>query len=555
MGKLRVFKFLALVAVFVMALGVVSAQLEDNVLYVNWGEGDIPTLDPSLGTDTSSIQIVIEIFPGLTRIDEVTYEVGDGMASWTTSEDGLTYTFSLLPEVSWVKYNAETGEVEQLTDADGNVLYVTANDFKYGMLRSMDPALGSYYGGILASWVQGGAAYNADEGSIEDVAITVVDDYTLEIVAPEAAAFLPNIYGMWMATAQPQAIVEEFGDQWTEAENIVSYGPFAVSEWVHEESLTIVKNPFWVGTETIPAPTLDAVVGTMLSTEAALANYEAGLLDVTGVPSADYERVVADPTLSEEYSTGPGSCTYSYVFNTAVAPFDDVRVRQAFSMAINRQEIIDNVLKAGQEPAFFWSRPNLVAAPLQDDFPDFVIGEDDELARELINEYIAENGELPTITASHNESSGHGEIMAAAVEMWRTTLGVEDIQITTQEWATYLETIKNDDTAPGIFRYAWCLDYPDTHNFLFDVFHSSVIELGASWQSDEFDSLVEEAKTETDTAVRTDLYLEAEYILTVEDAVLIPVYYYTSSRLTKPYVERPYGGLGNTYYENWSVSR
>jgi oligopeptide transport system substrate-binding protein len=360
---------------------------------------------------------------------------------------------------------------------------------------------------------------------------------------------------MWMATAQPSWVVEEFGDQWTEDSNIVSYGPFALQSWVHDDSLTIVRNPFWPGTDTIPVPTLDAVVGTMLEAEAALANYEADLLDVAAVPSADFDRVVADPVLSEEYTTGPGSCTYNYVYNTSVAPFDDVRVRRAFSMALNRQEIIDNVLKAGQEPAFFFSRPNLVAAPLQDELPDFVIGEDDELARELINEYIAENGELPTITASHNESSGHAAIMAAAVEMWRTTLGVEDIQITTQEWATYLETIKNDDTAPGVFRYAWCLDYPDTHNFLFDVFHSSTIELGTSWTNPEFDALLEEAKAETDTAVRQELYAEAEYILTVEDAVIAPIYYYTSSRLTKPYVERPYGGLGNTYYENWSVAR
>lgn len=567
---LKVALLAALMSVFVFAA---SAQSDENVLRVNWGPNDIPSLDPSDATDVSSIQIIVELFPGLTRINEITLENQPGMASsWELADDGVTYTMNLLQEVPWVKYNADTGEVEQVLDADGNVRFVTAADFAYGMQVSMDPRTGSYYGGILATWIEGGAAFNgsindlAEDASDEVVAeavaaaaegiqITVVDDYTLEIVASQPAGFVPQILGMWMSTAKPQWVEEEFGDAWTEPENIVSYGPFALSEWSHGERLTIVRNPFWAGTETMPVPTLDAVTGVMIEATAGLANYEAGLLDAVGVPSAELDRVLADSVLGEQYTTGPDTCTFYLMFNTTKAPTDDVRVRQALSMAINRQDISDAIIRPS-EPAFFFTRPSLAAAPTSEEYPDLVIGEDDAAALELMNEYIADNGELPTITFMHSAGSSSGPLLAAAaLEMWNDALGgVVNIEISTQEWAVYLETTDFPETAPNIWYLGWCQDYPDTNNFLFDVLHSSVAENGTGWQNDEFDSLLEEAQVLSDLEEREALYAQAEYILTTQDAVMINLVYDLTSRLTQPNVERPYGSLGNTYYEYWSFT-
>ncbi|GAB5492291.1 MAG: ABC transporter substrate-binding protein [Phototrophicaceae bacterium] len=567
---LKVALLAALMSVFVFAA---SAQSDENVLRVNWGPNDIPSLDPSDATDVSSIQIIVELFPGLTRINEITLENQPGMASsWELADDGVTYTMNLLQEVPWVKYNADTGEVEQVLDADGNVRFVTAADFAYGMQVSMDPRTGSYYGGILATWIEGGAAFNgsindlAEDASDEVVAeavaaaaegiqITVVDDYTLEIVASQPAGFVPQILGMWMSTAKPQWVEEEFGDAWTEPENIVSYGPFALSEWSHGERLTIVRNPFWAGTETMPVPTLDAVTGVMIEATAGLANYEAGLLDAVGVPSAELDRVLADAVLGEQYTTGPDTCTFYLMFNTTKAPTDDVRVRQALSMAINRQDISDAIIRPS-EPAFFFTRPSLAAAPTSEEYPDLVIGEDDAAALELMNEYIADNGELPTITFMHSAGSSSGPLLAAAaLEMWNDALGgVVNIEISTQEWAVYLETTDFPETAPNIWYLGWCQDYPDTNNFLFDVLHSSVAENGTGWQNDEFDALLEEAQVLSDLEEREALYAQAEYILTTQDAVMINLVYDLTSRLTQPNVERPYGSLGNTYYEYWSFT-
>ncbi|MEO0598540.1 MAG: ABC transporter substrate-binding protein, partial [Chloroflexota bacterium] len=445
------------------SLGTTSAKAQEgaeggNVLRVNFS-GGIPSLDPSDATDVSSIQIIVELFPGLTRTDEITLETLPGMADWTVSDDGLTYTLNLVEDVPWVKYNPETGEVEQVLDEDGNVRFVTAADFAYGMQTSMDPRTGSYYGGILSTWVEGGDIFRSSidnfaedasdeelaaavEAALPEVQINVLGDYTLEVVASQPAGFLPAILGMWMSTAKPEWVEAEFGDAWTTQENIVTYGPFALSEWLTGERITIVRNPFWPGTETIPVPTLDAVTGVMLEPTAALANYEAGELDVVGVPSAELDRVLADETLSMEYSTGADTCTFYLGFNTTIAPTDDVRVRRALSMAIDRQAIADAIIRPSS-PAFFFARPSLAAAPAQEDYPEFVIGEDDAMAAELMNEYIAENGEVETLTFMHSATSSSGPLLAAAAQqMWVDVFGEENINIelTTQEWAVYLET-------------------------------------------------------------------------------------------------------------------
>jgi len=162
--------FVGLLVVLLAAFGIVSAQESGNVLVWNSGEGDVPSLDPSRATDVNSIQYIQELFPGLTRLNEVTLDVEPGMATWTVSEDGLTYTFSIIPEVPWVYYDPATGGVAASVDEAGNPRYVTAADFKYGMLRSMDPRIGEYYGtAVLAPWIAGGSDYTAAlDGLAED---------------------------------------------------------------------------------------------------------------------------------------------------------------------------------------------------------------------------------------------------------------------------------------------------------------------------------------------------------------------------------------------------
>lgn len=564
-GKFTRFVSFALVLMLVLsfAASTITAQEGKKVLIdANaLGASDVPTLDPSLATDTSSIQVLIETNPGLTRTHEITLVTEPGMATWEVSEDGLVYTFSILPEVPWVKYNPETDAVEQVLDADGNPRYVTAEDFAFGIRRSIGGQLGSYYGGIMAGWVLNGKEVYDGTKPVEELGVKALDTYTLEITATQPAAFLSSIFGMWQAYAQPAWVIEEAGDLWTEPEYFQGYGPYTLKDWVHGESVTLIKNPFWPGTDTIPVPTIDEIKMLILDQSASLANFEAGTADIAQVPLADLDRIRADATLSEALYIGPSGCTYIYGINTAKPPVDDVRVRRALSMTVNRQALIDNVLKGGQTPAYFFSREDiLAAAPKAADYPQYAITEDVEAAKALLQEYLDERGitleQMEPITLMHNESQGHARIAQAIQQMWTETLGI-NVTIQTQEWGTYLETIKNEASAPQVFRYGWCLDYTDTHNFLYDVFHSSVRELGISWHDENaqrFDQLVEQAMSEPDLQTRTDLYAEAEYLLTNESAAVIPIYFYTNLVMTQPWVERTYSHFGQQYYEKWDIN-
>ncbi|MDP2900287.1 MAG: peptide ABC transporter substrate-binding protein, partial [Candidatus Bathyarchaeota archaeon] len=496
-------------------------------IFANFGPGDVPTLDTALGTDTSSLQIVEETTVGLTRIDEVTNETQPGMAEkWTLSADGLTYTFNLRKDVKWVKYNTAAGKVEVVKDAAGADRVVNAMDFVYAIKRVLDPKTASLYAYVYTAFIKGAEEFNtADTAKLsaaeltklgDAVAVRAVNTDTLTITIKEPVGFFPNIAGMWQIHAQPQWLIEEKGDRWTEAGFYQGYGPYTLKEWVHEASITIIANPFWPGTAAIPKPKINEVTGYMLDETPAMANYETGKQDVVGAPLADIDRIKADPKLSKELMTGPSYCTYYYGFNVKKKPFDNVKVRQAFSMAIDRVSLIANVTKGGQEPAQWFARPGLVAAPTIKDYPNLGVKSDAVKAKALLTEAgFADVTKLGEITLMYNTSEGHKKIAEAIQQMWQKALGVT-VKVANQEWKVYLTTMQTD--APQIFRLGWCMDYPDASYFDKEVFHTGSAQNSTNWSSKTFDALVDKAMVETDIKKRAELYAQAEQILSYDEA-------------------------------------
>ncbi len=552
--------------------GPVVEPEEMKVLRLNMGPGDIPTLDPALGTDTSSIQIIWETHLGLSRQDEVTNEVQPGIAeSWDIAEDGVTYTFHIRPDIYWVKYNGT--EVVQVMDCQETPAprTVTADDFAYGILRTLNPETASQYAYVLAFALKGAADYN--NGVTDDpttVGVKVVDPLTLELTFNEPAAYNAAIAGMWIAAAQPKWLIEgddcteARGERWTETGFNQSYGPYALKEWVHDAEITLVKNPFWKAIDSTPEPKIEEVTWVMLDTEPAFAEYEAGNLDASAVPSTQLDRVKSDPVLSQELVIAPDLCSYYYGFNTTAPFVDDVRVRRALSLSVDRQALIDNVLKGGQIPAQWFSRPGLAGAPTLESHPDLGVKFNAEEANAVLDEYLTEKGITRAdldLTLMFNTSSGHQRIAEAIQAMWKEHLGV-DVKLVNQEWKVYLETVKSPET-PQIWRMGWCPDYADANNFIREVFASggssnptdaSGAPLGGIMMYDQaFEDKVVEAARELDPVKRVELYAEAETMLVWDQAAIIPIYWYSRNTCTKPYVTRTFGSGGQESIDKWDI--
>jgi oligopeptide transport system substrate-binding protein len=287
----------------------------------------------------------------------------------------------------------------------------------------------------------------------------------------------------------------------------------------------------------------------------AMAMYENGELDVVSVPLADMDRVRADPTLSKELYVAPYLCTYYYGFNNTKPPFDKVKVRQAFSAAIDRQKLIDTVLKGGQKPAKTFACPGIFGAPAED--PSFKgITFDPARAKALLAEAGFPEGKgLVEITLMLNTSEGHQKIAQFVQQSWKENLGVE-VKLANQEWKVYLQTVNTD--APQVYRMGWCADYPDENNWVLENFHTAKSLNNPKWNPDsdsakKFNELTEKAAAASKPEDRKKYYFDAEKILVEDEAIIAPIYYYTRVVVNKPYVERTYAPIGGEKIYNWKV--
>ncbi len=524
-----------------------------------------PTLDPALATDTTSVEVIGSLFAGLTWIDAKTNEPVPYLAeSWDISDDGLEYTFHLRKDNNWVKYNTGTGEIEEQRP-------VTAQDVAYGVRRTLDPRTASDYAYVLYI-IKGGEELNTSDASgdeldalIDALGVEVIDDYTIKFTLADPAPYFLSIASMWVANPMPQEVIEEKGERWIEPGIIWTNGPMVLTKWAHDDSLQMRKNPYWWGADDVELDVVDYVMVTEAST--AFAMYEAGDLDMAGVPLDEIDRVKADPELSKELTIAPSPCTYYYGFVNTKAPVDNADVRRALSAAIDRQGLVDNVTKGGQIPANTFA-PSMIFGSAAGDtdiapwaLPEDMGGTGYDKALEMAKGWLSDAGyasgaDLGTITLMHNTSEGHARIAQAIAAMWKDSLGV-DVDIENQEWKVYLNTIGKDtplDEAPHVFRLGWCADYPDQNNWLNEVFNPEIGANRVRWSNDEFVDLMNKARSSTDPDERKELYKRGEKILVDEEAAMAPIYYYTTVMVTKPWVtEYTYGTVGAPGVHYWKI--
>ncbi len=479
-----------------------------------------PTLDPSLSSDTTSNSVIDQLFIGLVNQDDETAEIQPELAtSWTISPDNTVYTFTLRSDAYW---------------SDGNP--VTAADVRYGILRTLDPDTEAPYVFVLYV-IENAQEFN--EGTITDpnqVGVTVVDTTTLQIKLEYPASYSLAIFSLPGTRPMPQLTIEAHGvPTWTEAANIVTSGPYRLTEWDHNDHILLDKNPSYFDAGAVQIEQVkmwmegDAITAWQM--------YLGDQLDTVSVPSG----TSLDPILSQEVHTAPIPCTYYYGFSQSQPPFDNPLVRKAFSAATNRRGLIRDKLDGIPQPALTYTPPGLFGHV--DGYSEGVgIPYDPTVAQGWLADAGYPGGVgLPPITLWFNTSDGHKRIAEYVRDSWYNTLGVS-VTIQSLPWNDYLDQLPN-----GLFqiwRLGWCMDYPDAYNFLNDGINRNNY---GGWNNATYENLLDQAVLEQDPSVRKGLFKQAEEILVETDAMMMPLYYYASVVATKPYLERKYpaGGFGD----------
>jgi oligopeptide transport system substrate-binding protein len=378
-----------------------------------------PTLDINLATDTTSHAVMNQLMEGPYRYTaEGTIEPA-AAESYEVSEDGLTYTIHLRDDLTW---------------HDG--VPVTAQHFVDGITRLLKPDTAAEYAYVMY-YISGAEDFNT--GVTDDPAtlgLKVVDDLTFQVILDKPQAFFDSILAFFTFYPVRLDIIEEFGDQWTEAGNFVGNGPYILTEWAHEDHVTIEKNPNWHDADKVQ---IERVVYPIIYEDStALAAYEAGELDVSGYPSEELPRILEDPVLSQEFVRLPYPGTWYMGLNTRIPPTDNLNFRKALASAVDFRTILDEVLQMPWRIEAHGVIPPEIPG-YQDDigYPY-----DPEAAQEYLQAALEEMGiEDPgeiTVEAWHNR--GHVDIFEAVADMWETNLGI-NTTIINMEWAVYLDVL------------------------------------------------------------------------------------------------------------------
>ena len=475
------------------------------------------TIDPALNSAVDGAVMLHHAFEGLIKwVDD-----GDGNAmlapgmaeSWDISDDGTVYTFHIREGALW---------------SDGEP--VTANDFEYAWKRVVDPATAADYSYMLDCVLNGPEIIYDGTKEPSELGAVALDDMTFEVTLHTAIPYFAEIAAFPAAFPVRQDIIEANGDQWTfEPETYIGNGPYMMSEWVHNSYITMVKNPNHYDFENLGPNSIKFAL--MDDDNAMLAAFNSGELDFNeGYPIDEVPALLE----SGQLKIGDYIGTYYVSYQTKMAPFDDPRVREAFSLAIDRNYIVEQITRAGQVVAggyvpsgiYDAGGPGTDFRAVGGDY--YSMSKDDyaantERARELLAEAGFPGGEgFPIVEYIYNTNDGHKAVGEALQNMWQQEVGVQ-VTLTNQDWAVFLETRKNGDYM--IARNGWIADYNDPISFL-DMWVTGGGNNDAQYENPAYDSLIKTAKTSSDPAVRMKAMHDAEDIL-MGESVVAPIYYYT----------------------------
>ncbi|RBP92197.1 oligopeptide transport system substrate-binding protein [Cytobacillus firmus] len=487
-----------------------------------------PSLNPGLAEDSTSGTVLRNVLEGLTRINQDGKPEKAMADDIKVSEDGKTYTFTIR-DANW---------------SNGDP--VIAKDFEYAWKWALDPANNSTYAYQLY-YLEGAEAFNTGKGEKDAVGVKAIDEKTLEVKLVNPTPYFEELTAFYTYLPVNSKIAEANPEWATDAgENFTTNGPFHLVEWAHSDKIVLEKSETYWDAETVKLDSIEMIMINDPNTE--LSMFDNGELDWAGAPTGALPTDAMQALKDEgRLVTQPIAGIYNYKFNTTAEPFNNVNIRKAFAHAINRQELIDNILQGEQLPAMAIVPPSMFEENEKGYFSD----NDVEKAKEYLQKGLEELGykdasELPAVTLSYNTSEAHQKIAQAIQDMWKQNLGVE-VTLDNAEWNVFLDNVNQMDYQ--VARMGWLGDFNDAINFLEMYRDADGGNNNTGWESKEFQDLLAKSATETDPEARQQLLKDAEAVF-MEDMPVAPIYFYTNNWVQAENLKDvAVSGLGDVQYK------
>lgn len=479
---------------------------------------ELKSIDPALNTAVDGHQVIYGVFEGLCRLDERDQGIPGIAESWDISEDNLTYTFHLR-DAKW---------------SDGQP--VKASDFVYAWKRAVDPATAAEYG-YQMYYLKNGEAINNGEKPVDELGVKAIDDKTLEVTLENITPYFLQLTAFPTYMPVREDVVSADPEGWAlNMDTYIGNGPFKVQEWKHDDVLKLVKNENYYDADKVKLDGIDYVFIVEAST--AVSAFESGEIDYMEAVPAEKIAVLEEAN-DENFKILPYLGTYFYIFNMNQEPVNNLKVRKALSLAINRKDIVEQVTKAGQVPATGFVPKGVSMSDGTTDFQetagDYNMPIDDskvEEAKQLMAEAGYPDGQgFPTIELLYNTNEGHKAIAEAIQAMWKQNLGI-NVELRNEEWKVF-QTSRNEGNYT-VARHGWIGDYVDPMTFL-DMWITASGNNDAKFSNPKYDELISKAKS-TLGKERDDAMLEAQAIL-MEELPVMPIYYYTNAILMRSTVK------------------
>ncbi len=485
----------------------------------NFGNGAEPKdLDPHIVTGVPESHILQNLFEPLVGKDPKTLAPVPGIAeSWTIDKSGKVYTFKLRKNAKW-------------TNGDP----VTAEDFVYSWTRLLKPDTAAEYA-YQAFYIVGGEEFN--KGTLTDASklgLKAIDANTLQVTLNNPTPFFLGLLYHHALYPVHKATVEKFKGAWTRKENIVTNGAFMLDNWQLNKVITLKKSPTYWDAARVTLTQVNFLPVEKQDTEEKM--FRSGELHVTN--EVPLEKITTWKAKKDGvYQESPYLGIYHYWINTTKKPLNDVRVRKALALALDRQRIVDLVTKGGQLPATTFTPPGTGGYVPTPRLPKSA--ERLAEAKKLLADAGYPGGKgMEPIELLYNTSDSHKKIAEAISQMWKQALGVE-IRLFNQEWKVYLDSQKQK--AFGVSRAGWIADYNDPNTFL-DMFLTDGGNNHSGWSNKTYDKLIADAGRETNVKKRMALFGKAEDIL-LDELPCIPIYIYTRVYLKSPNIEGWYANV------------